>query len=98
MLKSTTLNFVGNLTVEPILRQHISADMGGLLSLVYDIFASDVTKKSFDWIESAARTLHTINNCAIQPEAQNLISSRNFDQMSETVFKTLSVWPDRPQS
>ena len=96
LLKSTTLNFVGNLTVEPTLRQHISNDMGGILSLVYDIFASDVMNKNFDWIESASRTLHTLNNAAIQPAAQSLLSTRNFDQMAEAVFKTLPVWPEQP--
>jgi len=32
LLKATTLNFIGNLTVEPVLRQQISQDMGGLLT------------------------------------------------------------------
>lgn len=32
LLKGTMLNFIGNLTVEPQLRQNIAGDMGGLLS------------------------------------------------------------------
>ena len=35
LLKGTTLNFIGNLCVEPQLRKFISEDMGGLLSQVY---------------------------------------------------------------
>jgi len=58
------------------------------------VFASDVSNKMFDWIESASRALHTINNCAIEPSAQTLLASRNFDQMAELVYKTLGVWPD----
>lgn len=61
--------------------------------MIYDSFCADVSNKNFDWVESASRALHTINNCAIEPAAQTLIASRNFDQMLENVFKTLVVKP-----
>lgn len=38
LLKSTVLNFIGNLCVEAQLRQFISQDMGGLLTLIMNIF------------------------------------------------------------
>ena len=57
LLKGTTLNFIGNLCVEPQLRKYISEDMGGLLTLIYEIFEQDVQNKPFDWIDSGARAL-----------------------------------------
>ena len=66
LLKGTTLNFIGNLCVETQLRQLISQDMGGLLTQVYSMFEEDVTKKPFDWIDSASRELQTLANCSIE--------------------------------
>ena len=57
LLKSTVLNFIGNLCVETQLRQYISQDMGGLLSQVFTMLKDDVTNKHFDWIDSSARAL-----------------------------------------
>lgn len=67
LLKSTTLNFIGNLCVEPQLRKSISEDMGGLLSQLFDLLESDVRLKGFDWVEGASRALHSIVNCSIEP-------------------------------
>lgn len=62
--------------------------------MIYDSFASDVSNKIFDWVESASRALHTINNCALEATTQNMLAAKNFDQMIENVFKTLVVKPD----
>ena len=56
-MKQALLIFIGNLCVEQQLRAHIASDMGGLLTQVYSMFETDVTKKPFDWIESANREL-----------------------------------------
>ena len=57
LLKSTVLNFIGNLCVETELRRHISQDMGGLLTQVYELVDFDVKQRPFDWIESGSRAL-----------------------------------------
>lgn len=93
LLKGTTLNFIGNLCVEPQLRQHISQDMGGLLTQIYDLFAADVTGKPFDWVDSGSRELQTLNNCSLEPAAQNMMAAKNFDQMAESVLKTIGLKP-----
>jgi len=93
LLKGTTLNFIGNLTVEPTLRKFISEDMGGMLTCIYDSFSTDVANKIFDWVESASRALHTLNNTAIEPVAQEALASRDFDKVIENIFKTLPMKP-----
>ena len=86
LLKGTTLNFIGNLCVEPVLRQHISADMGGLPSQVYTLFSEDIKKRPFDWIDSVVRELHVLANCSIEAAAQTVISSKDFDKVIELIF------------
>jgi len=66
LLKQALLVFVGNLCVEQQLRAYIAADMGGLLTQVYMMFETDVSKKPFDWIESANRQLQVLVNCSIE--------------------------------
>jgi len=56
--------------------------MGGLLTQVYDLFAADVTGKPFDWVDSASRELQTLNNCSLEPAAQNMLAAKNFDEMA----------------
>ena len=69
LLKTTVLNFIGNLCVEAQLRQYISQDMGGLLTQVYELLEKDVQNKPFDWVDSSSRALHTMVNCSIEPAA-----------------------------
>ena len=76
---------------------HISQDMGGLLSQVYNLFAEDIKGRPFDWIDSASRELHTLANCSIQPEAQGLLASKDFDKVIELIFKAIKVKPDNAE-
>lgn len=95
LLKSTTLNFIGNLTVEPQLRKCISEDMGGLLSQLFDLLESDVRLKGFDWVDAASRALHSIINCSIEPTAKNVLANKPFEKVVEGIFKSLKVKPEK---
>ena len=68
--------------------------MGGLLSQVFELLENDVKNKPFDWADSGARALQTIVNCSLEPAAQALLSTKAFDTVIETIFKTLPVAPE----
>ena len=93
MLKCTLLNFVGNLCVEAQLRKYIATDMGGLLSQVYDLLASDVAKQTFDWVDSGSRCLQTLANCCVEQAAQLVLVQKDFVKVLEGILKGLPAKP-----
>lgn len=97
VLKQTCLIFIGNLCVEQQLRAFIASDTGGLLTQVYNMFETDVTKKPFDWIESSNRQLQVLVNCAMEGSAQEILSQTTIITTIEVMFKSLVLFPSNPE-
>lgn len=87
LLKQATINFVGNLCVEAKLRQHIAADMGGVLSRVYAMLETDVKTMPFDWIDSVVKEMAVCINCSLEPIAVKFFTEKGIVAICESVLK-----------
>lgn len=89
LLKQAMLSFVANLCAEAQLRVHISADMGGLLSKVYEVFVADTAMRPFDWVESITKELAVFVNASVETSAQTMLASKGVVTMCESLLSTV---------